>query len=415
MDKPSIKKIDDAEIAWSTWITGTLAGATSSGTVPAEELTRLQSDSARLAQGLNGALKDGLKIKGDTGKQLYESNKSSAASARTLIISLILGGALIAAGIGFFLAQTMTTSLKTVVARLTSLREHCIAGLNTGMSALAGGDLTFDVQPVTPKIDKYSSDEVGQAAAAVNDIIGTMVTTIANYNSTRASLTELISGISKNVEKLTEAKDELGQSADQAAQATQQIAQTATQVAEGTNQTAKSVQDVSTSMGELDQAIAQVADGTIKTSRSAQEVSNSVTKLAESAMQLEETARTQIARAADDMVANAQAATEGARVASDTAQNGAKMVQRTIDGMQRIKQIGATAGQEISQLGTRSQEIGNIVAVIEDIAAQTNLLALNAPSKRPVRASRGAASPWSLTRCASWPSESPAPRRRSPA
>ncbi len=54
------------------------------------------------------------------------------------------------------------------------------------------------------------------------------------------------------------------------------------------------------------------------------------------------------------------------------------MVQRTIDGMQRIKQTVDTAAEEIARLGERSAEIGNIVAVIDDIAAQTNLLALNA-------------------------------------
>ena len=311
-------------------------------------------------------------------KASHASAQSTKSRATMLMISIAAVAMLLAAVIAFVLAQSITSAVKAVVARLISLQEHEIADVAAGMTAMARGDLTVTVAPTTEEIAKYPKDEVGRAAAAVNDIIEKMIETIGNYNSTRGSLTELITGISKNVETLTEAKDELALSADQAAQATQQIAQTTTQVAEGTNQTAKSVQDVSRSMGELDQAIAQVADGTVQTSRSVQEVNNSVAQLKESAVQLEETAKTKVARAADDMAANAQAATEGARVASDTAQNGAKMVQRTIDGMQRIKKTVDTATGEISQLGTRSQEIGNIVEVIDDIAAQTNLLALNA-------------------------------------
>ena len=54
------------------------------------------------------------------------------------------------------------------------------------------------------------------------------------------------------------------------------------------------------------------------------------------------------------------------------------MVNQTIQGMERISTAVDAASQQIAQLGTQSEEIGKIVAVIDDIAAQTNLLALNA-------------------------------------
>jgi methyl-accepting chemotaxis protein len=303
---------------------------------------------------------------------------STYSSARTLIIGFVIVAVLAGLAVGLFLARSISGALKHVVQRLTSVQEHCLADLNTGMTAMAGGDLTFVVTPVTPKIDKYPTDEVGQAAATVNDIIDKMVATIGSYNSTRVSLTDLMQNITHSVQSLTDAKTELGQSADQAAQATQQIAQATTQVADGTNQTAKSVHDVSNSMSELDEVIGQVTQGASQTAKAVQDVNQSVAQLELAATDLDQTAKVRVAQAADDMASNAQAATEGARVASDTAQNGARMVQLTIDGMQRIKETVGTASGEITKLGTRSQEIGNIVAVIDDIAAQTNLLALNA-------------------------------------
>ena len=75
---------------------------------------------------------------------------------------------------------------------------------------------------------------------------------------------------------------------------------------------------------------------------------------------------------------NAQQAADGARRSAEASQNGAAMVKKTIDGMDRIKETVEVASEEISKLGKQSAEIGKIVSVIDDIAAQTNLLALNA-------------------------------------
>ncbi|MGF1546901.1 MAG: methyl-accepting chemotaxis protein [Thiotrichales bacterium] len=60
------------------------------------------------------------------------------------------------------------------------------------------------------------------------------------------------------------------------------------------------------------------------------------------------------------------------------AQRGVDTVHRTIDGMDRIREHIQDTAKRIKRLGESSQEIGDIVGMITDIAEQTNILALNA-------------------------------------
>lgn len=60
------------------------------------------------------------------------------------------------------------------------------------------------------------------------------------------------------------------------------------------------------------------------------------------------------------------------------AYNGAEVVQRSIDGMNTIRDQIQETSKRIKRLGESSQEIGDIVGLITDIADQTNILALNA-------------------------------------
>lgn len=74
-------------------------------------------------------------------------------------------------------------------------------------------------------------------------------------------------------------------------------------------------------------------------------------------------------------------AAESAAVADRSvaiAYNGAEVVQRTIDGMNTIRDQIQETSKRIKRLGESSQEIGDIVGLINDIADQTNILALNA-------------------------------------
>ncbi len=75
---------------------------------------------------------------------------------------------------------------------------------------------------------------------------------------------------------------------------------------------------------------------------------------------------------------NALAAAEAARDALKNADGGQRAVVQTIDGMVHIRENVQETSKKIKRLGERSQEVGEIVRLIEDIADQTNLLALNA-------------------------------------
>ena len=62
----------------------------------------------------------------------------------------------------------------------------------------------------------------------------------------------------------------------------------------------------------------------------------------------------------------------------EIAKKGGEAVQRTMDGMDTIREHIQETSKRIKRLGESSQEIGDIVELINDIAEQTNILALNA-------------------------------------
>lgn len=64
--------------------------------------------------------------------------------------------------------------------------------------------------------------------------------------------------------------------------------------------------------------------------------------------------------------------------ASNDAQQGGKVVSEAITGMNAIADVVNESVEKVFDLGKSSQQIGDIIQVIEEIADQTNLLALNA-------------------------------------
>ncbi len=86
----------------------------------------------------------------------------------------------------------------------------------------------------------------------------------------------------------------------------------------------------------------------------------------------------QMASTIYDNTKNSELASVNAGQSVDKANAGEEIVKQTVVGMQNIIKVVYDAASTIKNLGSSSQQIGEIVQVINDIADQTNLLALNA-------------------------------------
>jgi twitching motility protein PilJ len=75
---------------------------------------------------------------------------------------------------------------------------------------------------------------------------------------------------------------------------------------------------------------------------------------------------------------NADLLAEESQRSVEIAKKGTEAVQKTINGMDVIREQIQETSKRIKRLGETSQEIGDIVELINDIAEQTNILALNA-------------------------------------
>ena len=75
---------------------------------------------------------------------------------------------------------------------------------------------------------------------------------------------------------------------------------------------------------------------------------------------------------------NSAAAASNANIAGKIAKDGGRIVDETVIGIKRISEVVEQAAATVTHLGKNSDQIGEIIQVIDDIADQTNLLALNA-------------------------------------
>jgi len=87
---------------------------------------------------------------------------------------------------------------------------------------------------------------------------------------------------------------------------------------------------------------------------------------------------TDMAASIDQVHGHASESSAVATRAVDIASKGSSVVHGTIKGMDNIRSQIQETSKRIKRLGESSQEIGDIVSLINDIADQTNILALNA-------------------------------------
>lgn len=85
-----------------------------------------------------------------------------------------------------------------------------------------------------------------------------------------------------------------------------------------------------------------------------------------------------MARSFDDVAQRSSESADVAQSSVEIASRGANMVRQTISGMDGIRDQIQDTAKRIKRLGESSQEIGDIVELINGLSEQTNVLALNA-------------------------------------
>jgi methyl-accepting chemotaxis protein len=110
-------------------------------------------------------------------------------------------------------------------------------------------------------------------------------------------------------------------------------------------------------------SIKEVAKNVEELSATAEETSSSMNEMDVSIGQVE---------------SNANETAKLSEQVSTDAETGVVALQKTLTGIDKIKDSSKTAADVIASLGKKIGTIGNILSVIDDVAEQTNLLALNA-------------------------------------
>jgi methyl-accepting chemotaxis protein len=193
--------------------------------------------------------------------------------------------------------------------------EGAVAILEQYLGEIADGNLSIAIEEL-PAGNEHQKD-----------IRETFVRVVDSLEAARSRLNEAIGAVVTSAASVERASTQLVAASNQAGQATAQISTTIQQVAKGTAQQSDSVTQAAGVIGE----------------------SNDVFR--------------QIKNQAEDQ---ARAAESAAAVALNITNQG---------GI--VEKVNLSASQ-VRDMGVRSEQIGQIVETIEDIASQTNLLALNA-------------------------------------
>lgn len=244
-----------------------------------------------------------------------------------------------------------------------------------------------------------SNDEAGELAQSFRNVV--------NYLKEMASIAEKIAEGNLNEKvKIRSEKDAFGVAFKNMTNYLQTMAEISTQIAEGDLTQQINLRSEKDAFGvSFQNMLAGLRKSVIKTltiaesvssssqqlSGSAQQINSTTQEIAatvqqiakgsqEQAQQVEETTRVmeQMSITVEGIANNSHASAKTSIQAAEDAEKGNEAVQAAVTKMNKIHDVVLESAKTVQLLGKRSEEIGEIVNVITNIADQTNLLALNA-------------------------------------
>lgn len=242
-----------------------------------------------------------------------------------------------------------------------------VAGIIVGLVNFMIANTSL-LKPLRLLTSKSNSAAEGKLNVTIDlsgkDIVGMLATSM---NTMFKNTKDLIVGAKEMCARVSTDSHELINCATENLTVTQKIADNVkiavTAVEQGAHEQKASVEKTYHHLRILNGNISHIAAGAVEQANS---MSNAAKMVHEMVM------------AVGDIESNA---TEFANDASDTeksANEGRLAIQSAIGGMEAISKAVLHASEKINELGNKSEQIGSIVGVIQNIADQTNLLALNA-------------------------------------
>jgi twitching motility protein PilJ len=178
-----------------------------------------------------------------------------------------------------------------------------------------------------------------------------------------------------NQKAILQLLDEMGDLADGDLTVTASVTEDITgAIADSINYAIEALRELVTT---INQTSEQVSGATQESRATAMHLAEASEHQAEQITQANESIK-EMTAAIDQMSQDATESAEVARRSVEIAGTGAETVRNTITGMDNIREQIQETSKRIKRLGESSQEIGDIVELIDDIADQTNILALNA-------------------------------------
>ncbi len=174
---------------------------------------------------------------------------------------------------------------------------------------------------------------------------------------TVSEMTASIKGVAENAEDMSQAATAASTSAAEMASSIEEVARSAGALSLAADDTAASIQEMLASLK-------QVSENTEQVSSAAEQTSSSITQMSTNVKEVEQRAL--------------EAAKLAEKVSREASDRGMTAAREAINGMQNIKEAVEATAEVVNRLGKRSQEIGQILKVIDEVTDQTGLLALNA-------------------------------------
>lgn len=222
--------------------------------------------------------------------------------------------------------------------------------------------------------DRFLSSTMGNLLGALALLVliwlGVKVQT-----DTRKRLTETADQNKQNQDAIMTLLDEIGDLA---------IGDLTTSATVTENITGAIADAINYTIDQLRRLVSTINETTVQVSSAAQETQATAMHLAEASDHQAEqitaasAAVNEMAISIDTVSGNASESSSVATRSVEIAKKGAGAVQNTIRGMDTIREQIQETSKRIKRLGESSQEIGDMVELINDIADQTNILALNA-------------------------------------